>query len=142
MPVFVVRATARNRNGFRIALSADITAHYLCLCRDEEESMRVAHALIAAILAVGASYPLFAEDRAIGKVMLINEGNREITLHHGPLEELGLRSQSTTFRLENFDSLNGIALGDSVRFEAAKSGPELRLTHIEKTDQLDDDHHH
>jgi len=104
--------------------------------------MRVTYSLIAAILAASTSYPLFAEERAIGKVMLINEGNKEITIHHGPLEKFGLRSQSTTFRLENFDSFNGIALGDSVRFEAAKSGLQLRLIHIEKTDQQDDDHHH
>ncbi len=74
--------------------------------------------------------------------MNINEGRREITLHHGPLETFDLPAKSTVFHLEDFGLLKGIALGDFVAFEATRNGKVVQIVHIEKSDEEHDDHHH
>ena len=104
--------------------------------------MGAGFAIAAAILIATYAGQASAETGFIGKLMTFDSAGKEVMLHHGPLDALGLPAQSSVFRLENFELLKGIAPGDIVKVEATAGGTVPSILRIEKTDEEYDDHHH
>ena len=104
--------------------------------------MRAPSIIAVSIGLFSHGFGAMAQENFSGKLMNFSEARQEITLHHGALEALKLPAKSTVFRLEDFGLLKGIALGDSVSFEATGSGNDVRITRIEKSGEEHDDHHH
>ena len=71
--------------------------------------------LCAAITAQAQAYD--------GEVRKIEKAQGKITLRHGELKALDMPPMTMVFRVSSPTMLDNLAVGDRVRFDAAKSGP-------------------
>lgn len=67
-----------------------------------------------------------------GTVRRINAEAGSVTIAHGPLANLDMPPMTMSFRMSGQASLEGLAVGDKVRFAAGKDGDEFVVTEIEK----------
>ena len=67
-----------------------------------------------------------------GEVMKIDKAQNKITLKHGALKELDMPPMTMIFRLQDPKQLDALAVGDRVRFDAAKVGGAYTVTAIRK----------
>jgi Cu/Ag efflux protein CusF len=69
-----------------------------------------------------------------GDVRKIDEAQGKITLHHGPIKNLGMDDASMTmvFRVQDAAMLKQVKVGDKVRFDADKVNGQFTVTKIEK----------
>jgi Cu/Ag efflux protein CusF len=87
--------------------------------------------LVAAALALAA---LWAHAQAYeGEVRKIEKAQGRITLRHGELKGLDMPPMTMVFRVGNPALLDGLAVGDRVRFDAAKVAGNYTVTAISKT---------
>jgi Cu(I)/Ag(I) efflux system periplasmic protein CusF len=87
--------------------------------------------LVAAALALAA---LGAHAQAYeGEVRKIEKAQGRITLRHGELKDLDMPPMTMVFRVGNPVLLEGLTVGDRVRFDAAKVGGSYTVTAIRKT---------
>lgn len=63
-----------------------------------------------------------------GIVKAINPGKQQVTLSHGPIEALGWPAMTMPFKVTDAKLLEGIRVGDGVRFELG--GPDNAITRI------------
>lgn len=77
--------------------------------------------------------PAAAESRVMseGVVRKIDADNGKITLKHGPIANLDMPGMTMVFRLESPTLLNGIKVGDAVKFHVEKINGALALTALE-----------
>lgn len=73
----------------------------------------------------------------VGKLMKIEREDRQIILVHEPIQNLNIGGRTTAFRIANFEILNGVQLGDFVKFEADRIDGNLTVIKIEKTEDTD-----
>lgn len=86
--------------------------------------------IAAAALALAA---LGAQAQAYqGEVLKIDKAQGKITLRHGELKGLDMPPMTMIFRVGNPALLDGVAVGDRVRFDAAKVGGSYTVTAISK----------
>ena len=86
--------------------------------------------IAAALLALAAGA---AQAQAYdGEVMKIDKAQNKITLKHGALKELDMPPMTMIFRLQDPKQLDALAVGDRVRFDAAKVGGAYTVTEIRK----------
>jgi Cu(I)/Ag(I) efflux system periplasmic protein CusF len=67
-----------------------------------------------------------------GEVMKIDKAQNKITLKHGELKGLDMPPMTMIFRLQDAKQLDALAVGDRVRFDAAKVGGAYTVTAIRK----------
>jgi Cu/Ag efflux protein CusF len=67
-----------------------------------------------------------------GEVLKIDKAQGKITLRHGELKGLDMPPMTMVFRVGNPSMLNAVAVGDRVRFDAAKVGGNYTVTAINK----------
>ncbi|WP_227370708.1 copper-binding protein [Halomonas sp. M20] len=65
-----------------------------------------------------------------GTVKAIDTAAQQITLSHGPIEALGWPGMTMPFNVAESASMEGLSLGDEVRFEVRKSGSDIAITEI------------
>ncbi|MFN3988045.1 MAG: copper-binding protein [Rhodocyclaceae bacterium] len=73
-----------------------------------------------------------APDLAEGTVRRVNAGAGTVTIAHGPLARLDMPPMTMSFRVSGEASLEGLSVGDKIRFVADKDGDEFIVTAIEK----------
>ncbi len=89
-------------------------------------SKGIAAALLA--LAAGAAQAQAYD----GEVMKIDKAQNKITLKHGELKGLDMPPMTMIFRMQDAKQLDALAVGDRVRFDAAKVGGAYTVTAIRK----------
>jgi Cu(I)/Ag(I) efflux system protein CusF len=81
--------------------------------------------LCAAIAAQAQAYD--------GEVLKIDKAQAKITLRHGELKGLDMPPMTMVFRVGNPAMLDSVAVGDKVKFDAAKVGGNYTVTALSKT---------
>lgn len=82
------------------------------------------HATIAS--AEGAAAP-FSE----GTVRKVDAAGNKLTIAHGPLENLGMPPMTMVFTVTASASLEGVSVGDRIRFVAARVDGAFLVTALE-----------
>lgn len=86
--------------------------------------------MAAALLALAAGT---AQAQAYdGEVMKIDKAQNKVTLKHGELKGLDMPPMTMVFRMQDAKQLDALAVGDRVRFDAAKVGGTYTVTAIRK----------
>jgi Cu(I)/Ag(I) efflux system periplasmic protein CusF len=82
-------------------------------------------------LLFGAS--LFAQTPQVdGEVKKIDKATGRITLKHGDIKHLDMPPMTMVFRVSDPKMLDGVAVGDKVRFAADKVGGNYTVTALNK----------
>jgi Cu/Ag efflux protein CusF len=68
-----------------------------------------------------------------GEVRKIEPEQGRITLRHGEIRKLEMPAMTMAFRVRDRSVLNGLAVGDKVRFDAEKIDGQYVVTVIAKT---------
>lgn len=71
--------------------------------------------------------PVYA---ATGNVTAMSGG--DVTIAHGPVEEIGWPAMTMTFRSGSPDMVEGIGVGDAVTFRFREAGGQYELTSLDK----------
>ncbi len=88
--------------------------------------------LIAAALIASTTGGAFAQAASVnGTVTKINEAQNKITLKHGPIVNLGMDGMTMVFTLAEPAMLEGLKVGDNVKFAADRVNGRLTVTKIE-----------
>jgi len=109
-----------NRITFGVAASAAL------LCLFTATPVLAQHDHHAATAAPAASVPLTE-----GTVKKIDKARKQLTLAHGPLENLGMGAMTMSFAVKDPNLMAGLKVGDKVRFFADYVGNEITITRIE-----------
>jgi Cu(I)/Ag(I) efflux system periplasmic protein CusF len=89
--------------------------------------------LIAPLLAVLFSANLLAQAPQVdGEVKKIDKAQGRITLKHGDIKHLDMPPMTMVFRVSDPNMLDGVAVGDKVRFAADKVGGNYTVTALSK----------
>ena len=70
-------------------------------------------------------------DMSEGEVRKVDLAGKKITLKHGPLKNIGMPGMTMSFAVSDPAMLNGVKVGETVRFVASEQGGKLRIVHIE-----------
>lgn len=86
------------------------------------------------ILAAGvfASAALAQAAMTEGSVEKIDQAAGKITLNHGPIKNLDMEAMKMVFRVKEASMLNGLKVGQKVKFEADRVNGQITVTRIEK----------
>lgn len=66
-----------------------------------------------------------------GTVRRLDAAGNKVTIAHGPLDNLGMPAMTMVFAVTGEASLDGVAVGDRVRFVAARDGDGFVVTTLE-----------
>lgn len=66
-----------------------------------------------------------------GVVRKIDVANNKITLKHGPIANLDMPGMTMVFKVVSPTLLNGVKVGDSVKFHVERSNGAMTITAIE-----------
>lgn len=81
------------------------------------------------------SLPLLAgEALSEGEIRRIDADSQRITLRHGPIENLGMAAMTMRFTLVDGASLEGLAVGDQVRFRAEQRDGAYVVSELQRAD--------
>jgi Cu(I)/Ag(I) efflux system periplasmic protein CusF len=86
--------------------------------------------VFAAMLLSGAA--LAQAPLVDGEVTKIDKGTARITLRHGEIKKLEMPAMTMVFRVRDAKLLDGVAVGDKVRFDAEKLDGYYTVTAINK----------
>jgi Cu/Ag efflux protein CusF len=86
---------------------------------------------IAAVALAFASIAAHAQAYE-GEIRKIEKAQAKITLRHGELKELDMPPMTMVFRVGSPAMLDNLAVGDKVKFDAAKVGGNYTVTAIRK----------
>ena len=101
--------------------------------------------LIATLLCGAISLPVFAAQPASsasasveataslsqGEVRKIDLAGQKITLRHGPLQSVGMPPMTMVFGVRDAALLEGISVGDKVRFQVEQQGSQYVVTELQ-----------
>ena len=92
-----------------------------------------AYAVVAALsAAVLASSAIAQAPQSAGEVMKIDKPAARITLKHGGIRNLEMPAMTMSFRVRDTRLLDGVAVGDHVRFQAEKLDGSFTVTALVK----------
>lgn len=100
--------------------------------------------LIATLLGSALAFPAFAAQPATpaaasaevtdllsqGEVRKIDLAGQKITLRHGPLQSVGMPPMTMAFGVRDASLLEGIGVGDKVRFQVEQQGSRYVVTEL------------
>lgn len=88
--------------------------------------------LFFAGLAIAA--PLLAQPVPLseGTVRKLDPANARITLRHGPIANLDMPPMTMVFRVQPPELMQGLKVGDTVKFHAESINGAVTVTHIER----------
>ncbi|MEW6253563.1 MAG: copper-binding protein [Pseudomonadota bacterium] len=90
--------------------------------------------LITLLAGLAVAVPLYAQPVPLseGTVRKLDVPNAKITLRHGPLVNLDMPPMTMVFRVQPPELMNGLKVGDTVRFRAESRDGAYVVTHIER----------
>ncbi len=68
---------------------------------------------------------------ADGEIRKVDRDAKKITLRHGPVPSLDMGAMTMVYKVKDPAMLDKVKAGDKVKFDAAKSGADYVITHIE-----------
>lgn len=87
--------------------------------------------VLAAAALISASVVSFAQSNEVnGEVLKIDKEQGKITLRHGPIKNLEMDQMTMVFRVQEPKLLDGIAVGDKIKFEADRVNGQITVTKI------------
>jgi len=92
----------------------------------------IIHAITAAVVAAAAPAAQAQAAQTSGEVVKIDKSGGRITLKHGEIKNLGMPAMTMVFRVRDSRLLDGVAVGDRVRFTADKLDGNFTVTALEK----------
>jgi len=101
--------------------------------------------LIATLLGCALALPAFAAQPATpadasaeaaaslsqGEVRKIDLAGQKITLRHGPIDSIGMPPMTMVFGVGDAALLEGISVGDKVRFQVEQQGSQFVVTELQ-----------
>lgn len=84
--------------------------------------------LLAALLVAGSALAADAD----GEVRRIDKAQAKITLKHGEIKNLDMPPMTMVFRVKDPKWLDGLAVGDKVKFSAAQENGQYVVTGLTK----------
>lgn len=101
--------------------------------------------LIATLLGSALAFPAFAAQPAgpagasaevaaplsQGEVRKIDLAGQRITLRHGPIDSVGMPPMTMIFGVRDAALLEGISVGDKVRFQVEQQGSQFVVTELQ-----------
>lgn len=69
-----------------------------------------------------------------GEIRRIDADSQRVTLRHGPIENLGMAAMTMRFTLVDGASLEGLAVGDLVRFRAEQRDGAYVVSELQRAD--------
>lgn len=93
-------------------------------------NVRIRHAIFGAAMALGALPALAQSTEA--EVRKVDKPAGKITLKHGEIKNLEMPPMTMVFRVKDAAWLDQFAVGDKVRFDAAKIDGQYVVTAIRK----------
>lgn len=78
-----------------------------------------------------APAPAASADMADGEVRKIDKENKKITLRHGPIKSLDMPPMSMVFGVKDVALLDGVKVGDKVKFKSEQTGTVITVTDIQ-----------
>jgi Cu/Ag efflux protein CusF len=89
--------------------------------------------LFTALAALTLAAPLFAQTPDVdGEVTKIDRAQSRLTLRHAEIKSLDMPPMTMVFRVRDPKALEGLAVGDKVRFAAEKVDGSYTVTAIRK----------
>ena len=67
-----------------------------------------------------------------GEVKKVDKQAGKVTIKHGPLANLNMPPMTMVFGVKDVALLNGVNVGDKIKFVAEKSGNSLRVSQLER----------
>lgn len=67
-----------------------------------------------------------------GSVEKIDQAAGKITLNHGPIKNLDMEAMKMVFRVKEASMLDGLKVGQKVKFEADRVNGQITVMRIEK----------
>ncbi|GMV46584.1 MAG: hypothetical protein AMXMBFR66_19820 [Pseudomonadota bacterium] len=94
----------------------------------------IIHAIAAAVVAAAVLAPTARAQapQTAGEVLKIDKPGARITLKHGEIRNLGMPAMTMVFRVRDPRLLDGVAVGDRVRFTADKVDGNFTVTALVK----------
>lgn len=88
--------------------------------------------LSALVTGVAISAAAFAQAAMTeGAVEKIDQAAGKITLNHGPIKNLDMEAMKMVFRVKDAGMLNGLKVGQKIKFEADRVNGQITVTRIE-----------
>ncbi len=101
--------------------------------------------LIASLLGSALAFPAFAAQPAApaadstevaaplsqGEVRKVDLAAQKITLRHGPIQSVGMPPMTMVFSVREAALLEGVKVGDKVRFQVEKQGNQYVVTELQ-----------
>lgn len=101
--------------------------------------------LIASLLGSALAFPAFAAQPAApaadsaevaaplsqGEVRKVDLAAQKITLRHGPIQSVGMPPMTMVFSVREAVLLEGVKVGDKVRFQVEKQGNQYVVTELQ-----------
>jgi Cu(I)/Ag(I) efflux system protein CusF len=84
--------------------------------------------LLAALLVAGSALAADAD----GEVRRIDKAQAKITLKHGEIKNLDMPPMTMVFRIQDPNLLEGLAVGDKVKFSATQVDGQYVVTQLSK----------
>ena len=72
-------------------------------------------------------------DMANGEVRKLDKENKKITLKHGAIKNLDMPGMTMVFGIKDVAMLDGLKVGDKVKFKAEQTGTAITVTDIQPT---------
>ena len=72
-------------------------------------------------------------DMANGEVRKVDKENKKITLKHGAIKNLDMPGMTMVFGIKDVAMLDGLKVGDKVKFKAEQTGTAITVTDIQPT---------
>ncbi len=91
---------------------------------------KIRTAALAALLVVAGS-AWASPELTDGEIRKVDKEAAKLTIRHGELKALGMMPMTMVFRVQDKAMLEQVAVGDKVRFVAAKVGGALTVTSLE-----------
>jgi len=88
--------------------------------------------LTAALAALALALPALAQDLTDAEVRKVDKAAAKLTLKHGEIKHLDMPPMTMVFRVRDARLLDGVAVGDRVRFTAEKIDGNYTVTSIAK----------
>jgi Cu(I)/Ag(I) efflux system protein CusF len=90
--------------------------------------MRTLTTLLAGLLLAGSAWATEAD----GEVRRIDKAQAKITLKHGEIKSIDMPPMTMVFRVKDKKWLEGLAVGDKVKFSAAQIDGQYVVTQLSK----------
>jgi Cu(I)/Ag(I) efflux system periplasmic protein CusF len=86
--------------------------------------------VLAALMVCGAA--IAADTDTDGEVKKIDKSQSKITIKHGEIKNLDMPAMTMVFRIKDSQQLDGVAVGDKIKFTAEKIDGTYVVTQIVK----------